>query len=160
MPVQKTTGEELTRCLLTELKTLGLDIQNCRGQGYDNGSNMKGEYSGVKTRILEENPLACFTPCGCHSWNLLLCDAASSCTKANLFFGTLQRLYTLFAASSQRWSILKSRVNITLKPLSQTRWESRVESVKAVRYQLKEVAECLEELSDTCKDSKIVSLPH
>lgn len=29
LPVEKTTGEELTRCLLTELKTLGLDIKNC-----------------------------------------------------------------------------------------------------------------------------------
>lgn len=121
LAVEKTTGEELTRCLLTELETRGLGIKNCRGQGYNNDSNMKGEYRGVITRILEYYPLAFFTPCGCHSWNLLLCDAASSCPKANLFFGILQRLYTLFSAFSQRWSILKRRVNITLKPLSETR---------------------------------------
>jgi hypothetical protein len=29
--------------LQNELKYLGLDIDNVRGQGYDNGSNMKGK---------------------------------------------------------------------------------------------------------------------
>jgi hypothetical protein len=159
LPVEITTGEMLTKSVLEELKKLGLDIENCRGQGYDNGSNMKGDYKGVKSRILAENPLAFFTPCGCHSWNLLLCDAASSCIKAKCFFGTLQRLYTLFSASSNRWSILKNKTNIslTLKPLSETRWECRIESVKALRYQLKEIAECLEELSDSTNDSATAS---
>lgn len=78
--VEITTGEELTTSVLTELKAIGLDIKNCRSQGYDNGSNMKRDYKGVKSRILSENPLAFYTRCGCHSWNLLLCDAASSCT--------------------------------------------------------------------------------
>lgn len=159
LPVESTTGENLAKCVMDELESLGLDINDCRGQGYDNGSNMRGDYSGVKTRILSVNSLAFFTPCGCHSWNLLLCDAASSCTKAKCFFGTLQRLYVLFSASSNRWSILKNKtnINITLKPLSDTRWECRVESVKAVRYQLKEVAECLDELSDSTNDSTTAS---
>ncbi|XP_073470341.1 zinc finger MYM-type protein 1-like [Aquarana catesbeiana] len=157
LPVDKMTAEELTKTILLEIEESGLDIKNCRGQGYDNGANMRGEKSGVKTRILNINPLAFFTPCGCHSWNLVLGDAAASCAKAKLFFGVLQRLYTLFSGSSNRWAILKEKVNITLKPLSETRWECRVESVKAVRYQLKEIAECLEEMAQKNADPAFCS---
>lgn len=42
----------------------------------------------------------------------------------------------------------EKKVNLTLKPLSETRWECRIESVKAVRYQLEDVADCHEALSD------------
>ncbi|CAH2325017.1 zinc finger MYM-type 1-like [Pelobates cultripes] len=157
IPVEKSTAEELTKTILFEIDELGLDIKNCRGQGYDNGANMRGEKSGVKTRILNINPLAFFTPCGCHSWNLVLGDAAASCSKAKLFFGVLQRLYTLFSRSSNRWSVLKEKVNISLKPLSETRWECRVESVKAVRYQLQEIAECLEEVTQKSNDPAFCS---
>lgn len=65
----------------------------------------------------------------------------------------------MFSASPNRWSILKNKTNITLtlKPLSETRWECRLESVKALCYQLKEIAECLEELSDSSNDSTTAS---
>ncbi|GFX59426.1 hypothetical protein TNCV_4793621 [Trichonephila clavipes] len=54
------------QAILGELEKNGLDIQNCRGQGYNNGANMVGINSGVKTRILNRNPLPIFTPCGYH----------------------------------------------------------------------------------------------
>ena len=38
-----TTGQGLFDVLLEELKSLELDVDNVRGQGYDNGSNMKGK---------------------------------------------------------------------------------------------------------------------
>jgi hypothetical protein len=67
LAVEKTTAESLTNCIITELKQLGVPLQNCRGQGYDNGANMRGERSGVQRRLLDINPLAFFVPCGCHS---------------------------------------------------------------------------------------------
>ncbi|GFT30153.1 zinc finger MYM-type protein 1 [Trichonephila clavipes] len=66
LAVTEMTGEYLTNAILGELEKNGLDIQNCRGQVYDNGANMVGVNSGVKTRILNINPSAIFTPCGCH----------------------------------------------------------------------------------------------
>ncbi len=56
---------------------------------------MKGQSKGVQTRILRLNPRAFFTPCGCHSLNLVLGDMARSCPKAMTFFGVVQRIYTL-----------------------------------------------------------------
>jgi hypothetical protein len=101
--------------------------------------------------------LAFFTTCGCHSWNLALGDAAASCTKARLFFSVLQKMYTLFSGSSSRWNVLKERVNITVRPLAETRWGCRVKSVKAVRYQLKDIAECLEKLLEISSDPTFCS---
>ena len=78
LPVEETTSKELTAVLLKELDNLGLQIKNIRGQGYDSGANMKGHKSGLQSRILEYNPRAFFTPCACHSLNLLLGDMAKS----------------------------------------------------------------------------------
>jgi hypothetical protein len=44
MDVNDTTGQGLFDVLQDELKNLDLDIDNVRGQGYDNGSNMKGKH--------------------------------------------------------------------------------------------------------------------
>ena len=43
LDVNDTTGQALFDVLENELKVLDLDIDDARGQGYDNGSNMKGK---------------------------------------------------------------------------------------------------------------------
>ncbi|XP_058223043.1 uncharacterized protein LOC131332765 [Rhododendron vialii] len=50
----------------------------------------------------------------------------------------------------QGWKIFTDNVEgFTVKPLSQTRWESRVESVKAIRYQAPEIRNALIELANS-----------
>lgn len=56
--VNDSTGAALTDFLIQALTKHGLQISNCRGQGYDNGANMKGKNNGVQKRILDMNPLA------------------------------------------------------------------------------------------------------
>lgn len=73
-------------------------------------------------------------PCACHSLNLTLCDMAHSCVKAISFFGIVQRIYSLFAGSTKRWKILCDNVSETVKSLSDTRWESQIKSIKAIRF--------------------------
>lgn len=156
--VNDTTGKGLFETTLEELKSLGLVVDDMRGQGYDNGANMKGKHQGVQKRFLDVNPRAFYTPCGCHSLNLTLCDMAHVCTKGKSFFGVIQRIYTIFANSINRWEILKINVKgWSLKSLSQTRWESRVESVKAIKLQLVDVREALLEVGETDKDDAIAS---
>jgi hypothetical protein len=43
LKVDDTIGEGLFNVLLDALKSFGLDFNDIRGQGYDNGSNMKGK---------------------------------------------------------------------------------------------------------------------
>ncbi|XP_025421456.1 uncharacterized protein LOC112691424 [Sipha flava] len=136
--VETTTAEDLTDYLLKELENLGLTLADCRTAE-----------SRVTTmdRIFED-------------WNLILGDAASSSVQAQTFFGTLQRLYTIFSCSCHRWGIPKEHVDISVKPLSETRWECRVESVKAVRFQLSKVCDALLSLREKSTDCSLISECH
>ncbi|XP_076921537.1 uncharacterized protein LOC143582989 [Bidens hawaiensis] len=80
--VDDTTGKGISDITHEELKSLGLDINDMRRQGYDNGSNMRGKHQGVQRRFLDINPRAFYTPRGCHSLNLALSNMATTCTKA------------------------------------------------------------------------------
>uniref|UniRef100_A0A8I6XVA6 DUF4371 domain-containing protein n=1 Tax=Hordeum vulgare subsp. vulgare TaxID=112509 RepID=A0A8I6XVA6_HORVV len=148
--VNDTSGEGLFNVLVESIKSYGLLIDDIRGQGYDNGSNMKGKHRGVQSRLLKINPRALYMPCACHSLNLTLCDMAKSCDKTVSFFGIVQRIYVLFAGSTKRWKVLLDHVEgLTVKSLSNTRWESRIKSVKAIRYQAPQLRSALLEL---CED--------
>jgi len=83
-----------------------LDIKNCRGQSYDNASNMSGMYSGLQARIKEACFHAVYIPCAAHSLNLVGECAASCCTPANDFFYFLQNTYSFFSSSTNRWNVL------------------------------------------------------
>ncbi|XP_023733537.2 uncharacterized protein LOC111881375 [Lactuca sativa] len=156
--VDDTSGKGIFDITLEELQSLGLEIDDMRGQGYDNGANMKGKHQGVQKRFLDINPRAFYTPCGCHSLNLTLCDMANKCVKGKNFFGFIQRIYTIFANSTKRWEILKDNVKAwSLKSLCQTRWESRVESVKAIKLQLVDVREALLQVGEKDNDAAIAS---
>ncbi|KAK4591761.1 hypothetical protein RGQ29_016274 [Quercus rubra] len=158
LKVDDTSGKGLFNEIISVIKSLELDINDVRGQGYDNGSNMKGKKQGVQKRIIDINPRAFYIPCGCHNLNLVLCDVANSCPKAISFFGVVQRIYTLFSSSTKRWKILQDNVSsLTLKPLSQTRWESRIESVKAIKFQALEIRDALLQLAKTSEDPKTKS---
>ncbi|XP_065667711.1 uncharacterized protein LOC136088003 [Hydra vulgaris] len=111
---------------------------------------MKGIHSGVHKRIRDINPRAFFVPCSAHSLNLMVCDAAKSSSKAVSFFGLVQEVYNFFSGSNIRWAILmKSMQTLTLKPLSDTRWESRVESLKTLQYEYSKVYDALVEIANS-----------
>ncbi|XP_022866661.1 uncharacterized protein LOC111386427 [Olea europaea var. sylvestris] len=158
LKVDNTTGLGLTTELQKALIKLDLDIDDIRGQGYDNGSNMSGKHKGVQRRVHEMNPQAFYTPCGAHSLNLALCDMVNCCSKAVSFFGVIHRIYTLFSSSTKRLQIFKDNVKgLTVKSLSQTRWESHVESVKPIMEQTAQIRESLLDLAETNEDPKVKS---
>ena len=101
LKVDDTSRKGLFDEIVSVIKSLELDINDVRGQEYDNGSNMKGKKQEVQKRIIDINPIEIYTPCGCHNLNLVLCDVANSCPKAISFFGVVQRIYTLFSSSTK-----------------------------------------------------------
>lgn len=103
------TGMAIAQLIKSQLDLYKIPLADCRGQGYDNGSNMKGAYKGVQAHILAANSLAIYSPCANHSLNLSGVKAAESCPAAITFFGFIQKLYNLFSSSPQRWDILKKK---------------------------------------------------
>ena len=74
------------------------------------------------------------------------------------FFGVVQCIYTLFSSFTKRWKILQDNVSsLTLKPLSQTHWESRIESVQAIKFQALEIRDALLQLAKVSEDHKTKS---
>ncbi|GFX98266.1 zinc finger MYM-type protein 1 [Trichonephila clavipes] len=63
----------------------------------------------------------------------------------------------LFSKSSKRWDIVKTKLKLTLKPLSETRWESRIGAVEAIFLQFDDVIECVNELENKSDDSETLS---
>lgn len=147
-PVTDSTGEGLTDLFLDNIvQKYDLDMNDCRGQGYDNGANMVGKNKGLQARILKKFPRAFFNPCGCHSLNLVVADAVKTSVKSVSLFGILQRLFVLFSASPKRWKIMEKYVKfLSLKKVCETRWESRISSLEAVRFQYSDVLDALNEL--------------
>jgi len=146
LQVLDTTGKGLLESFMKKTESWKLKIDDCRGQSYDNGSNMRGKNAGFQARLLEINTRALYVPCSSHSLNLVIVDCAKSSTTAITFFGIMSRLYTIFSSSPARWSIFKSHVPMSVKQQSDTRWESRVDCVRTLRYHFADTVNALESL--------------
>ena len=148
VPLTATTGAFITETFIEQLEQMGLAITNLRGQSYDNQSNMKGKEKGVQNRVLQINPCAFFVPCNSHSLNLVVNDAAMYCLEAISLFGLVQQVYNYFSASTHQWQVISSHIEfgITVKPLSETRWESRIDALRPLRLQLGNVYDALIEI--------------
>lgn len=142
------TGEELSKLILEKLKTDGLDVQKCRGQGYDNASNMAGRYKGVQARIKQVNEFAEFLPCQDHSWNLIGQNAATNNLTGKLGLGQIQNLYLFFSASPNRWNFMKNYVKSSLKNKSDTRWSANYDAVATIWQEFEGVGDCLFNILD------------
>ncbi|CAL9693151.1 unnamed protein product [Knipowitschia caucasica] len=132
------------------LKENGIPMEDCRGQGYDNGANMSGKVKEVQTQILKENPLATYSPCASHTLNLVGVHAAQSCPEISTFFGCINCLYDLFSSSPERWAILKEKTGRSLHRLSETRWSARIAAVRVVANHLPSIIEALDSIIETC----------
>ncbi|XP_029646747.1 uncharacterized protein LOC115220743 [Octopus sinensis] len=142
--------------ILKQLQMDDINIQDCRGQAFDNAAVMAGHRSGVQARITEVNPKIVFVPCTNHSLNLAASVGADSVT---FLGGTLDRLFSFFSASTHRWDILIEITGATIKRAGETRWSSRADAVKVVHAKFTETIAALERLMDGSTPSK-VPRPH
>lgn len=130
------------------LNSYEIEIENCRGQSYDNARNMSGIYSGLQARIKELNPLIEYVPCSAHSLNLVGSCSADSCDDTLTYFSLLQTVYNFFSSSTNRWEILKTQLknnpeSKTVKTLSNTRWSSRDDACKSLNSSWNEIRNAL-----------------
>ncbi|XDV17102.1 hypothetical protein PO909_016527 [Leuciscus waleckii] len=88
-PIHSHTGVSLAESVIEMVRRLGLDLSNCRGQSYDNASNMAGKYKSSQAHLKKQNPLIHYTPCAAHSLNLVgVYCVDNCCEEVNSFFLT------------------------------------------------------------------------
>ena len=64
----------------------------------------------------------------------------------------------MFLGSTHRWNVLRTYVKgLSPKALSVTRWESHIESVKAIRSQAAKLSDVLIEISNSSKDDVVMT---
>lgn len=139
------TGQGLTNEIINKLKSDGLKIQDCRGQGFDNGANMAGRYNGVQAKINQINQYVRFVPCASHNLNLIGLHAAETSACMVTFFGIVQRIFVYF---SGRWDKLMAVLKITLKAHCETRWSSKKRAITALCTHIKDIFIVLQSISN------------
>ena len=112
------------------LEEHAIPLSDCRAHGYDNAANMAGKYAGAQVKIEEQNYVAIFSPCGCHTLNLCGIDVAECLPEAITYFVTVQTIYNLFRSSPKRWKLLKTRIDCSLHGMSEASWFARLQCIK------------------------------
>ena len=105
-------------------------LSDCEAQGYDNAANMAGMYKGARVKIAEQNSVAIFSTCGCHTLNLCGNYATEFLPEIITYFGTAQAIYNLlllllliynlFSSRSKRWELLRTRICCSQHGMSET----------------------------------------
>ena len=66
------TGKDLYNEVTEALTSFGLDLQNCRGQGYDGAGPVSGHVNGLSALTLRENSQALYGHCASDRFNLVI----------------------------------------------------------------------------------------
>jgi hypothetical protein len=140
---QKAVG--LQEQIYNSIKEKGLALEKLRGQGYDGAATVSGVYSGVQARIKEMQPRAIYVHCALHILNLVLNDCIKAISQLCNFYSLLERVYTFFGNSIERWKFLyrEGTISTTLKRLCPTTWSSRNDVLNAIRFRFTDVLEVL-----------------
>ncbi|XP_042401301.1 uncharacterized protein LOC121991358 [Zingiber officinale] len=77
----------------------GLSLSRLRDQGYDEASNMRGEFNGLKSLILQENLFSMYVHCFSHQLQLILFAVAHDNFTVSEFFGYITMIVNISGAS-------------------------------------------------------------
>lgn len=154
VPVSDVTGEGLARVIEEKLTTLGLDLENVRGQGYDGASAMSGQFRGVQAVLKRKYPKALYTHCVSHCLNLCLSDSFKVQNVRNTM-GLITETCSFFRASAKRTAILEEKIkelspssdHHRIKTLCETRWCERHEAVLLFKEMLVPIVSTLEKMA-------------
>ena len=148
------TGENIAEAIKSEIRVLGLDMRNCRGQGYDGAGNMSGKYSGTAMRIQNEFPDAIYVHCASHWLNLCVAHACSIQSIRNTF-GTMKVVHDFFNWP-KRLSLFEGKISAVYNQVSRhqlidvcrTRWIARIDALEVFESLYRAIILALEEVKD------------
>ncbi|XP_060966851.1 uncharacterized protein LOC115703951 [Cannabis sativa] len=153
----------------------GLSISKLRGQGYDGASNMQGEFKGLKTLILKENPSAFYVHCFAHQLQLALVAVAKKHILVGYLFSVVTRVINVVGSSSERCDILREKQDVVisealkrgeiasgrrlnqetnLKRPSDTRWDSHYATLVSFINLFSPITDVLGTVVDDARESE------
>lgn len=147
-----TTGAQLADLIETTCHSLGLDMNLCRGQGYDGAGNMAGVCSGAATIIRSKYPKAFYFHCASHKLNLCVVSSLKLISVSNMM-STISGLANFFNYSPKRQKALENQVceletlKSKLLPLCRTRWVERINALEVMLDLLEPVVDTLTEIA-------------
>jgi hypothetical protein len=133
--------------IIAKIKELGLNIENCVGQGYDGASAMSGHKSGVQVLIREKASAAVYVHCASHCLNLVLNHSSQQPPIRNMF-PTLSEVINFFNDSPKR----RDKLDVNLPTFCETRFVQRHAAIMRFADNFDVVLNALQDIS---KDADI-----
>jgi hypothetical protein len=115
--VKDTSASTLKDSISYVLSQNGLNIQNIRGQGYDDASNMRGEWKGLQALFLNDCPYAYYVHCFAHRLQLALIVASREVVFVYEFFSSLNFIINVVSASCKRHDQLQDAHEVDIAHL-------------------------------------------
>lgn len=123
-------------------------------QAYDGAASMQGQYSGLKTRIQNENPHAIYIWCCAHLFNLVVVDTCDCYIVSKRFFGDVGSFVEFMRARKRTAIFVKLQEQLypnerlrRMKRFSTTRWTSHDRVLIVINEKYSALLETLEEIS-------------
>nr|XP_047139030.1 zinc finger MYM-type protein 1-like [Hydra vulgaris] len=126
-----TTGLILAQNIVSAIDNLGLDIQKCRGQGYDGAGAVSGKLKGISSRIKFINSKAIFVHCACHKVSLVVSKSCNVQSVRNVF-DQIEDISYFFNLSPKHASCLNKFIfpgQAKLIDTCQTRWVQKLKGL-------------------------------
>ena len=149
------SGKAISGYIKETLGSLGLDLNNCRGQGYDGAGNMSGKYIGAAALLKKDSPLALYVHCASHRLNLCV---ANTCKiqPVKIMMALIKSVSDFFNNSPKRQSALLHSINDLLPTekrrkltdVCRTRWIERIEGLELFIDMYQAVVHTLEYIKD------------
>lgn len=149
------TGAGLATLVLEALNDLTLNIQDCRGQGYDGAGAVAGHINGLSAHILNLNKKALYTHCFSHRLNLTVCESTSVPLVRNVLT-QIKEISDFFNVSEPRQMILDKNIlehgsvevrKNKLVNVCRTRWVARISGMDTFEELFVPIFYTLDEMS-------------
>lgn len=161
----ETSGEALCEKVVTVLDQAQLSLETLVGQSYDGAGNVRGQISGLRTRILEKAPKALCIWCHAHRLNLVIESMLECPTDIIGVIGMLQELHNFFGGHKRHAALIEKQKNEqfhrlkTLKRVSNTTrsWRSVEDAVHNLIDCYDVVSMALEKMREECTDAATIN---
>lgn len=158
-----TSGDALCQRIVAILTAQRINFDWMIGQSYDGAGNMRGQFSGLRTRILEHAKKAIYVWCRAHRLNLVIESMLKCNTVLIGTIGLVQELYNFFTGHKRHAVLVelqKDKHHVkTLKRVSDTTrsWRSTEDGVNTLLDCFDTVTTALDRLSSESNDTATVS---